>query len=342
MINSSSQSDPARLDEISPEQEEKSFILLVGLPCVGKSTYVANNIDSSAFTILSTDEFVDQEVARRKQNGEYVTYRSIWDEYHPTARDLFSQALEDAIARRDNIIIDKTNLSRKARKSLIDAAKINDYIVDAVVFRAPPAEKHAALLEERGNRTGKIIPKAVIEALSSKYQRPVHEEGIVEIEDVYMFDDLIDEQTTDGISASSATGEESLNDMQSELYISTSTDTATTAATTQCSQADETQEDSSLTITASESEDEAPLLKPPVQSTLVTLDSTGSESPPIKEGGIDAVLSSKAQTSLPLMKESKALLKGAAFKDAVLDRKNFQEEQSSPPCIETAPHRVRL
>lgn len=169
--------------------QQPRMILLVGLPCTGKSTYIANNIDPNEFEILSVDSHIDAEVARRRTNGEEATYRSIWDEYHPTAKRLFKESLMKALEDKKNIIIDKTNLTLATRAEYIALALENDYRVEAVIFETPEESLYNHLLRKRGERTGKIIYPEVILERQQSFCMPSEDEGISRIEHVNLFSD---------------------------------------------------------------------------------------------------------------------------------------------------------
>lgn len=97
-----------------------------------------------------------------------------------TAERLFWKALDEAIKDRKHIIIDRTNMSVKARKRffnvLNDLDARDEYEVNAYVFglRLPPIE----WLKRLGDRPGKTIPGHVLISFAKNFEYPTREERL--------------------------------------------------------------------------------------------------------------------------------------------------------------------
>lgn len=137
------------LDEI--EHKGPYFVMMIGLPGVGKSTF-RKGIEDSAI-VLSTDDWIQD-----KAEWEGTTYDAIWERDIKQAESAMRAALSQGIKDRANIILDRTNLSPKKRQGFLSQLP-SDYFTMALVFDTPDAEEHARRL----NRPGKSIPEHVVE-----------------------------------------------------------------------------------------------------------------------------------------------------------------------------------
>lgn len=148
-------------------------IFLIGPPGSGKSTYRAKL--PSSYVILSTDDVFDRLAAEKG-----LTYSQAFHELGfkiPQAE--FDAAFNEAVKNNKNIVIDQTNMSRKAR-----AKKLNliprHYKKVAVVFSVPMDELQKRL-DKRAAETGKNIPPHVLENMMKSYEEPTKAEGFENI-----------------------------------------------------------------------------------------------------------------------------------------------------------------
>lgn len=159
-------------------------IFLIGVPGVGKSTFIHNYFpDLRATYVYSSDRVVEEYAALQGK-----TYDEVWSDYVDTAQSIINEELREAIKLRCDLIIDRTNLTAKARRRIISQLpKIYDEII-AVVFRMPESEEDKNEHERRLNsRPGKTIPMYVIEQMKSTYQKPTFEEGFTKIRYIDMY-----------------------------------------------------------------------------------------------------------------------------------------------------------
>jgi len=144
---------------------------LIGVPCSGKSTWVANQDWSKDCCIISTDYWVEEEAKRQGK-----TYSEVFTDYMPRAVELMAANVVSAREMGNNIIWDQTSTTVKSR-----ARKFNmlpDYYHIAVVFKTP---EHKELIRRLWSRPGKEIPEHVIASMIASWENPTEEEGFKEI-----------------------------------------------------------------------------------------------------------------------------------------------------------------
>jgi predicted kinase len=153
----------------------RHFYILVGLPGVGKSTWIKKNItdlyEYNAPLVLSSDTIIEEMCA---QKG--LTYNEGFADFIKPATKLFNQAIDEAFEKDQNIMIDRTNLSVKSRKTLIDKVPPH-YILNAIVFTCSE-DVHAKRL---AGRPGKIIPAHILKSMKESYQAPIESEGFASV-----------------------------------------------------------------------------------------------------------------------------------------------------------------
>lgn len=135
--------------------------VLVGLPGVGKSTWVA-----SRGRVASSDAFIELFAKLRGQ-----TYNDVFPEYIKKAEAHFWELLEGC---DENIYIDRTNLTVKSRARLFKA--LPNHKFTAIVFSIPEDwQKRLA------SRPGKQIPDNILHQMDRSYQPPTLDEGFHQI-----------------------------------------------------------------------------------------------------------------------------------------------------------------
>lgn len=144
-----------------------TLYMMVGLPGVGKSTWIDNNCkNSKEFAIISTDDLI---VELGKLYG--MTYNEMYDDItYSFAEKTMYKVAKSMISRGVNIYWDQTNLTVKTRKRKLSLFP-KEYKKVCVVFGIP--EDH----DKRLDRPGKTIPKNVINSMKDKYEEPSYDEG---------------------------------------------------------------------------------------------------------------------------------------------------------------------
>lgn len=140
----------------------KDFVILIGLPGSGKTTYAQNAYPD--YTCLSFDS-VREEIGIMTKNEK----RMGSPEQEAMVRDVFQKRLSNAINEGKEIIIDNTNLRRKYRKPLVDIARKNGYNVSIVIV------KTLSLKENIHRRDGQISPDVIIR-MAEGYEYPQPDE----------------------------------------------------------------------------------------------------------------------------------------------------------------------
>lgn len=150
-----------------------TLIMLVGLPCSGKSTEVQYLKKCFDAEVISTDDFIE---ARAKKL--HATYNAIFDKTIDEATTDMEKRLKEAVKAGKSIIWDQTNLEASTRKKKL--AKIpEDYYPIAYVFN----EEFPILIERNAERTknGKTIPYDVLVEMKKRFKVPKKEEGFREV-----------------------------------------------------------------------------------------------------------------------------------------------------------------
>jgi predicted kinase len=145
--------------EVSVESEAKpirQFVMMIGLPGAGKSTYVREHIDSTykGFTLLSTGQ-VAKQVAEEIKNetGKNVERDFLYTDPEQR-RKILKRAdarIQDAISRGDNILLDCTGKA-DLRQLVLDMCKTEknyNYETTAVLIHPKEEKEHLDGLWQR-------------------------------------------------------------------------------------------------------------------------------------------------------------------------------------------------
>lgn len=162
------------LNEIT-SSDQPEIMVLVGLPGSGKSTFIKQLKSEKKYVVVSTDDIFEQ---LAKDAGVNYTQAFNTFPYKEVEREMFS-SLNKALSRRDNIIVDQTNMTVKSRNRKLSMVPTG-YKKIAVVFSVDEAELQRRLVA-REKTEGKSIPKSVISSMKSSYQAPTKSEGFDEI-----------------------------------------------------------------------------------------------------------------------------------------------------------------
>jgi predicted kinase len=144
--------------------------MLIGLPGVGKSYWVANQTVISNYDVISSDRYID-EYAKSVNK----TYNDVFDDYVSVASKLLDIDLNESIINRRNIIWDQTNLTSSSRIKKL--SKLTNYHKIAMVFDTPDEATHKLQL----SRPGKVISTRLLFQMKDNYQPPTLDEGFDEI-----------------------------------------------------------------------------------------------------------------------------------------------------------------
>jgi predicted kinase len=155
-------------------ERSRSCVILVGMPGSGKSTYI-NSYECPYMysTTLSTDDIIE-DIA--KTYG--CSYSDIWKEGISLATKLYDRYTAKTIAQGLSVVIDRTNLTKKSRKKIIDKFRYYGYKITCVVFSTPEEKEWSRRLSSRKD---KHIPREQLDAMLKRYEEPTIDEGMNEI-----------------------------------------------------------------------------------------------------------------------------------------------------------------
>ena len=145
-------------------------VMLVGIPCSGKSTFV-NRLKKIPFwenaVVLSTDNYIEK-VAQEHN----TTYSEIFEDCIDEATRQLELSLIEAKDKGKNIIYDQTNLTVKTRKKKL--SKLPSLYARGVIYFDISLED---ALERNKHREGKFIPENILKRMYHQLEVPTLEEG---------------------------------------------------------------------------------------------------------------------------------------------------------------------
>ena len=181
------------------KQNKPSITFLVGMPAVGKSTFIKQmGYDRDPNTYIhSTDDLIMEIV---DSSHQYDTYDDFFaaGAGKPFPETPFAKQVLPELARRfeaakDNnmdIVVDMVNANKYSRGLTLNDIDQDNFIVRAVVFGHEPWEAQnkkfinsiVDAVAERERYTGKSVPENVLrERMFPSYEAPTREEGFDQI-----------------------------------------------------------------------------------------------------------------------------------------------------------------
>lgn len=154
--------------------QKKKMFVISGIPGTGKSKLrkQLEKVIPNTF-VYSTDDIIEQWAFENN-----TTYSEIWEESIGKATQRVNELFASAVKNKKNIIVDKTNLSPKARRQLVSQVSPKDYSFQCVQIVKPQNEADINVLRDRlkkrGDEEGKIIPDNLLEDFMKHYT-PVDE-----------------------------------------------------------------------------------------------------------------------------------------------------------------------
>lgn len=151
------------------------FIMTVGLPGVGKSTWISGTYeileDGRAPYIVSSDATLELLGARFD-----MTYNEMFGDFtYSFAERMNFKIARHLFGRGDHVIWDQTNLTAKSRAKKL--AIVPPHYHRTCLYFITPSD-HAARLAQR---PGKNIPQSVLDKMQATLEVPTYSEGFHEI-----------------------------------------------------------------------------------------------------------------------------------------------------------------
>lgn len=149
--------------------------VMVGLPALGKSTFIEKLVTVEDAWVYSTDQHIE---SCASQNGS--SYDQAFPEFIGQATKKMNEMLSVAIRGRQNIVFDQTNLSAGKRQKIINRMKQAGYKVNCICLLPPEAghlDDQKAWAFRLKNRQGKTIPPHVILNMNESFVIPTLAEG---------------------------------------------------------------------------------------------------------------------------------------------------------------------
>lgn len=144
------------------------FHMLIGPPGSGKSTWREAYLSSVErdVRVVSNDDIVEQYAYDHGLTYTEAFNEMNLDDVTKQVKKRFRSAIDDNL----DIIVDRTNLTEKGRRSFLSSLPKHYHRV-AVVFSLP-REQLDERLDYRATTTGKFIPKSVVNSMIETYQPP--------------------------------------------------------------------------------------------------------------------------------------------------------------------------
>jgi predicted kinase len=157
------------------EKSSMECLILCGIPCSGKSTYVQKLRTLKYWencVVLSTDNYIEQRAQELNK-----THNDIFKETIKEANNNLQQELDRAIDDGKDIIWDQTNLTIKIRKNKLSRLP-SQYRKCSIYFTT----SLDAALKRNKTREGKFIPEDVMTSMFKQFEIPTIAEGFDYVE----------------------------------------------------------------------------------------------------------------------------------------------------------------
>lgn len=151
------------------------IVLLVGLPGSGKSTYLKENEDRFKDYVIASSDNIIQEEAEKKNKS----YDELFEQMIGQADTQFKELVQTSLSENKNIVIDRTNLTKKSRNKMLSNVPSN--YKKTVIYFDIDDDIIDERLEERSKKEKKTIRFMVLERMKIQFEEPSYDEGFDEI-----------------------------------------------------------------------------------------------------------------------------------------------------------------
>lgn len=141
--------------------EQSRFLMLVGLPGSGKSTFAKELIEGRDDIDYHSSDAIREEmlgdINNQEKNGDVFA--------------VMEKRTKESLSKGRHVIYDATNISRKRRKHLLMQLPRDTY--KTIVYIATP---YKTVVEQNNNRD-RVVPQEAIDRMYKNMQIPIYSEG---------------------------------------------------------------------------------------------------------------------------------------------------------------------
>ena len=154
------------MNTLKTKNKMKTFIMCIGLPGWGKSTWCMQQENLYGTVSISTDKIREELYGSESEQGDPNKVFKIAKDRVVNSFEIF-----------DTVILDATNIEKKHRMHFIKAIKqsVKDVVVRAVWFAIP-----VDVCKERNRQRDRVVPEYVIDKMYKLFAPPGKEEGFDE------------------------------------------------------------------------------------------------------------------------------------------------------------------
>lgn len=173
-----------------------TIMFLVGMPAVGKSTFIKEmRYDSDPNVYIHSTDNIIMEIIQ----GTGMAYDDVFAELSqkPFPQTIFGgrvlptlkKRFERAVREGKDIVVDMVNESKYKRNLTLESIDPDEYVIKATVFGHQPWIKQdedfidavVYAVGERARATGKSVPEVALHKMFEGYEPPTPEEGFVQV-----------------------------------------------------------------------------------------------------------------------------------------------------------------
>jgi predicted kinase len=153
-------------------------IIMVGFPASGKSTMTKTISENMAayYVVVDFDTFV-----HNFANQDCITYNEAFQRYAKDAQLLYENTLTHHVSNGHDIIIDKTNLTSKGRRKIVNKLRRANYTSITCVHIPTSVDVCKKRAVERAKKEDKHIPSHVFDSMDNYFTPPTKDEGFTSI-----------------------------------------------------------------------------------------------------------------------------------------------------------------
>lgn len=175
--------------------KKPNMLMFVGVVGQGKSTFAEENQELitakyGVDTLISSDNVIEDVALNLGK-----TYSEVFKDTIDLANKFVQVLIGLTTLSKQNILIDRTNLTKASRKSVLDTMKNkSEYYKIAVVFNDVKDEELKERLKVRGEVFGKVISPELLKEMQDRFEYPTMDEGFDAVLTAQEFYDIIDAQ----------------------------------------------------------------------------------------------------------------------------------------------------